>query len=30
MFDISIRKNLVIQLKEVMEHLGKEVSMTYY
>lgn len=29
-FDISIRKNLVIQLKEVLEHLGKQVYINYY
>lgn len=30
LFDISIRKNLVLQLKEVLEHLGKQVYITYY
>ena len=30
LFDISIRKNLVVQLKEIMEHLGKQVKITYY
>lgn len=30
LFDISIRKNLVVQLKEVMEHFGKRVAIKYY
>lgn len=30
LFDISIRKNLVVQLKEILEHLGKQVKITYY
>lgn len=30
LFDISVRKNLVLQLKEVMEHLGKQINITYY
>lgn len=30
MFDISIRKNLVIQLKATMESLGKQVTIQYY
>lgn len=30
LFDISVRKNLVVQLKEAMEHLGKQVNITYY
>ena len=30
LFDISVRRNLVLQLKEVMEHLGKQVTITYF
>ena len=30
LFDISVRRNLVLQLKEVMEHLGKQVNITYF
>ena len=30
LFDISVRKNLVVQLKDAMEHLGKQVNITYY
>lgn len=30
LFDVSVRRNLVLQLKEIMEHLGKEVYITYY
>ena len=30
LFDISVRRNLVLQLKEVLEHLGKQVNITYY
>lgn len=30
LFDISVRKNLVIQLKDAMEHMGKQVNITYY
>lgn len=30
LFDISVRKNLVVQLKEVMEHFGKQVTIKYY
>lgn len=30
LFDISVRKNLIQQLKEVTEHLGKQVKITYY
>ena len=30
LFDISILKNLVFQLKEILEHLGKQVKITYY
>ena len=30
LFDISILKNLVVQLKEILEHLGKQVKITYY
>lgn len=30
LFNISVRRNLVIQLKEVMEHLGKQVNITYF
>ena len=30
LFDISIRKNPVVQLKEILEHLGKQVKITYY
>lgn len=29
-FDISIRKNMVQQMQEVLEHLGKQVSIVYY
>ena len=29
-FDISVRKNLVEQIKEVMEKLGKTVTIQYY
>jgi hypothetical protein len=30
LFDISVRKNLVSQLKEVLEHMGKQVAIIYY
>ena len=30
LFDISVRKNLVVQLKDAMEHMGKQVNITYY
>ena len=30
LFDISVRRNLVLQLKEVLEHLGKQVVIKYY
>ncbi len=30
LFDISIRRNIVIQLKEVLEHLDKRVEIIYY
>lgn len=30
LFDISVRRNLVVQLKDVMECLGKQVNITYY
>ena len=29
-FDISVRKNLVIQIKETMEKMGKTVTVQYY
>ncbi|MDO4272283.1 MAG: SpoIIE family protein phosphatase [Eubacteriales bacterium] len=29
-FDLSVRMNLVEQLKDVAEHLGKQVTITYY
>lgn len=30
LFDISVRKNLVIQLEEIMGHMGKIVNIRYY
>lgn len=30
LFDISVRKNLVLQIKEVLTHMGKEVTIKYY
>lgn len=29
-FDLSVRMNLVEQLRECIEHLGKTVRVTYY
>ena len=30
LFDISVRRNLVVQIWDAMEHLGKQVNITYY
>lgn len=30
LFDISVRRNLVVQIRDAMEHLGKQVNITYY
>ena len=30
LFDISVRRNLVVQMRDAMEHLGKQVNITYY
>ena len=30
LFDISVRRTVVLQLKEVLEHLGKQVHIMYY
>ncbi|MDD6073793.1 MAG: serine/threonine-protein phosphatase, partial [Clostridium sp.] len=29
-FDLGIRQNLVTQLKEIVERMGKRVTVTYY
>ena len=30
LFDISVRRNLVVQIRDAMEHMGKQVNITYY
>ena len=30
LFDISVRRTVVLQLKDVLEHLGKQVNIMYY
>ena len=30
LFDISVRRDLVVQIRDAMEHMGKQVNITYY